>query len=203
MRAMQHRKAVVFLVFLASFTIVYSSVAFFALSKAPAQAFIGFGVFASNGSLSNYYQNSGAPNVTIGQTLNWHLQIANRIGRVQLAEIVVRMGNLTTIAPTETGPANAPDIEESIITVPNGENSTVNFDWKILSVSHPGRLTYLNLEINGKQVKPLIGAVSGQGFRLIFELWTFEGQSGSFQYGYSGDNGRVGNWLILWFNSAS
>ena len=200
---MLHRKAVLFLVFLASFTIVYSSVAFFVLSKPAAQAFIGFGVFASNGSLSNYYQNSGAPNVTIGQTLNWQLQIANRIGRIQLAEVVVRMGNLTTIPPTETGPSNAPDIDESIITVPNAENSTVNFDWKIISVSHPGRLTYLTLEINGKQVGPPVGAVSGQGFRFIFELWTLEGQSGSFQYGYPGDSGRVGNWLMLWFNSAS
>ncbi|TMI61154.1 hypothetical protein E6H16_07020, partial [Candidatus Bathyarchaeota archaeon] len=158
---MQHRKAVLFLVFLASFTIVYSSVAFFVMSKPAAQAFIGFGVFASNGSLSNYYQNSGAPNVTIGQTLNWRLQIANRIGRIQLAEIVVRMGNLTTIPPTETGPSNAPDIDESIITVPNAENSIVNFDWKIISVSHPGRLTYLTLEINGKRVGPPVGAVSG------------------------------------------
>jgi len=69
--------------------------------------------------------------------LNWQLQIANRIGRIQLAEVVVRMGNLRTIPPTETGPSNAPDIDESIITVPNAENSTVNFDWKIISVSHP------------------------------------------------------------------
>jgi uncharacterized membrane protein len=200
---MRHRKAVLFLIFLATFTTVYSSVAFFALSKAPSQAFIGFGIFSSNGSLSNYYQNSGEPNVTIGQTLNWTLQIANHVGRIQMAEIVVRMGNLTTIQPTATGPANAPDIEESIVAVPNNENSTVNFDWKIIAVSHPGRLTYLTLEINGKQVKPPVGAASGQGFRFIFELWTLEEVSGSFQYGYPGDNGRVGNWLMLWFNSAS
>src|SRR5207245_9308590 len=102
-----HRKAVLFLVFLASFTIVYSSVAFFVMSKPAAQALIGFGVFASNGSLSNYYQNSGAPNVTIGQTLHWRLQIANRIARIQLAEIVGRTGNLTTIPPPDTGHSTA------------------------------------------------------------------------------------------------
>src|SRR2546425_12774899 len=95
---MQHQKAVLFLVFLASFTIVYSSVAFFALSKPAGQAFIGFGLFASNGSLSSYYQNSGAPNVTIGQTLNWRVQIANRIGQTELAEILARLGEFTPVA---------------------------------------------------------------------------------------------------------
>ena len=191
-----------FLVLLVSFTIIYSSIAYFvmSLSHPASQEFIGFGVYDTKGDLSNYYQNNLAPNVTIGNTLNWRLTIENRMGTTQMTEVVVKLGNLTTIIPTKTGPSTLAPIDQYVKTTANNENNTINFDWRILNVTRQGKLTYLNLELNGKQLPTIVGAPSGQGFRFIFELWTL-GDNGAFQYGYPNGNTRVGEYLMLWFNS--
>jgi hypothetical protein len=63
-------------------------------------------------------------------------------------------------------------------------------------------MVFINMTINGQQVSPPVGAVLGQRFRFFFELWTYDVASNSFQYGYKGQNSRVGLPLQVWFNAA-
>src|SRR5215831_19482805 len=188
-----------FLALLVSFTIVYSSIGYFLLSKPPAQPFIGVGIYSQSGSLANYYSGNG-PNVTAGQSLSWHFQLFNRMGSVQLVRIVYRLVNVTMSSPTETTSSNASQIGESSTFVTNEENETIPFEWTLVSRQQSGTLTYVTLQINGQTITPPVGTRSGQEFRFIFELWTLNDQSGALEY--SSPNGRVGTWLAVWFNTS-
>lgn len=196
------RKLAVFLVFLASFTIIYSSITFFLLSSPPSEAFMGFGVFSDKGTLSQYFQGSG-PTAAANQTFNWHLEVTNRMGSIQFVRIVFRLENQSMDTPNETSPAPTGQIGEATDFVPNAENSSVDFHWKISHTSRIGNLTFLSLELNGQQISPSAGTQSGANFRFVFELWTFDSRSGLFQYGWQGQNTRVGSWLQVWFSTSS
>lgn len=196
------RKLAIFLVFLASFTLVYSSIAFYLLSTPPAEAFMGFGIFSDKGTLSQYFQGFG-PTVIANQTFNWHFEVNNRMGSIQFAKIVFRLENQSMATPNETSPAPTGQIGEANAFVTNGENSSIGFDWTVLRTSRVGNLTFLTLQVNGQHISPLVGAPAGANFRFVFELWTLNSKSGLFQYGWQGPNVRVGSWLQVWFSASS
>jgi hypothetical protein len=188
------------LLLFASFTLTYSSIAYYSLSRPPAQEFMAWGVFSPNGTLSNYFSGGGA-NVTVGNTLNWHFAITNQMGSIQYAQIVYRLGNITSATPSATAPGNSvPQLGNKSIFIQSTQTALVNFAWSVASKKAQGGMVFITMTINGQQVSPSIGAVSGQKFRFFFELWTYDVASNSFQYGYKGQNSRVGVPLQVWFN---
>ncbi len=196
---MQRRVAVLLLLF-ASFSLVYSSVAYYSLSRPPTQEFMAWGVFSPSGTLSNYFSGAGA-NVTMGETLNWHFAVSNQMGSIQYAQVVYRLGNSASANPNATVPGTVPQLGNSSIFIPNAQTAIVNFTWVITSRNTVGGMVFITMTINGQQVSPSVGAVAGQRFRFFFELWTYDLASNSFQYGYKGQNSRVGVPLQVWFNS--
>ena len=180
---------------------VYSSVAYYSLSRPPSQEFIAWGIFSPSGSLSNYFSGAGA-NITVGQTLDWHFAITNQMGSIQYVQVVYRLANSTSPNPNATVPASiVPQLGNSSVFIPNGRMAFVNFTWSVTSKSSQGGMIFINMRINGQQVSPPLGAVGGQRFRFFFELWTFDIDSSSFQYGYQAQSSRVGVPLQVWFNS--
>ena len=185
-----------------SFSLVYSSIAYYSLSRPPSQEFIAWGIFSPSGSLSNYFSGAGA-NVSVGQTLDWHFAITNQMGSIQYVKVIYRLANSTSPNPNATVPASiVPQLGNSSVFIPNGRMAFVNFTWSVTSKSSQGGMIFINMRINGQQVSPPVGAVGGQRFRFFFELWTFDIASNSFQYGYKGQSSRVGVPLQVWFNSA-
>jgi len=194
------RRVAVLLLLFASFSLVYSSIAYYSLSRPPVQEFMAWGVFSSTGSLSNYFSGAGA-NVTIGETLNWHFAVTNQMGSIQYVQVVYRLGNSTSAYPNATVPGSVPQLGNSSIFIPNAQTALVNFTWVISSRNSVSGMVFITMTINGQQVSPSVGALSGQRFRFFFELWTYDVASNSFQYGYKGQNSRVGVPLQVWFNS--
>lgn len=193
------RRLLVFLLLFASFSLVYSSIAYYSLSRPPAQSFMAIGVFSSAGSLSDYFSGHQA-NVTPGQTLSWHFAITNQMGSIQYAEVVYRLANGTGMSPNATNPSPVKELGNSSIFVPNAQTGMLNFTWTITSTSSRAGLLFANITINGQPFSPIVGAVGGLKFRFFFELWTFDVASNSFQYGYKGQTSRVGVPLQVWFN---
>ncbi len=195
------RQILVPLLLFASFSLIYSSVAYYALSRPPTQQFMAWGIFSPSGTLSNYFSGSEA-NVTVGKVLSWHLAITNQMGSIQYIQVVYRLGNGTSPDPSVNVPASSlPKLGNSSIFIPNAQTALLNFTWSIDSKQATGGTIFLNMTINGRQVSPPVGAVGGQKFRFYFELWTFDVASNSFQYGYRGQNSWVGVPLQVWFNS--
>ena len=194
------RKILFLLLLFAMFSLVYSSVAHYALSRPPAQMFIAWGIFSPTGTLSNYFSGSEA-NVTAGKVMNWHLAITNQMGSIQYVKVVYRLGNATTAGPNATVPASSiPQLGTSSIFIPNAQTALMNFTWSISNKTRGG-IVFLNMTINDQHVSPSVSAAGGQKFRFFFELWTYDVGSNSFQYGYKGQNSWVGVPLQVWFNS--
>ena len=186
-----------------SFSLVYSSVAYYSLSRPPSQEFMAWGIFSPSGSLSNYFSGAAA-NVAVGQTLNWHFAVTNQMGSIQYVQVVYRLANNTSADSNTTVPGSTvPQLGNRSIFIPNAQTGFVNFTWSIISKSPPsqGGMVFITMTINGQQVSPSVGAIGGQGFRFFFELWTFDIASSSFQYGYQAQGSRVGLPLQVWFNS--
>src|SRR5438094_10195332 len=99
------RRVLVMLLLFGSFSLVYSSVAYYSLSRPPSQEFMAWGVFSPGGTLSNYFSGASA-NVSVGQTLNWHFAITNQMGSIQYVQIVYRLANGTSHNPNATVHAN-------------------------------------------------------------------------------------------------
>lgn len=196
---MQPRVAA-FLVLLVSFTVIYSSVAFYLFSPTPAQSFMGFGVLSNQGTLSQYVPGSGL-GVTTNQTLSWHLQVLNRMGTVQFVRLVFRLGNLTTTSPTDSGPADSlPQVGSAERFIANQDTASLNFTWKVVNATQAA-LIFLKLQVNsGSPGWIPLGSATGRDFRVIFELWTYDPSSNSFQYGWKDGNTWRGTFLQVWFD---
>jgi hypothetical protein len=192
-----------FLVLLISLSAIYSSVAYYATSKAPAQPFMEFGIYSNSG-LEGYIPGKNFT-ITPPQTTNWTITVGNMMDASQFAMVVVRLANSTTQSPNSTTPAaSLPELMAMQRFLGMGETSKFSFTWTVESASQTGNLVFLNVTINGQRTggQLEIGAASGRNFRLIFELWTFDAATESFQYGYPGMTGTVGEWLQVWFNTS-
>lgn len=197
-----HRRLALFLILFVSLTAIFSSVTFYAMSAKPSQSFIGLGVYSQRG-LQGYIPNS---NLTVvpGQTLNWTFAITNRMNKAEFVMIITRIGSSSTLSANATTPApSLPQLGATEQFINDGETSRPSFNWTIDSRYQNAGLTYLNVSINGQPSvsSAPVGTGSGRNFRLIFELWTFDPVSGSFQYGYPGQTSQVGVWLQVWFNA--
>jgi|SRR5207237_5611949 len=195
-----------FLVLFISLTAIFSSVTFYAMSSKPSQSFIGFGIYSQNG-LQGYLPNSNLT-VSVRQTVNWTFAVTNRMNMAEFVMIHTIIGNSSTTPPNATTPSTPPNATALLGAteqfINDGETSRINFTWTIESSYQIAQLTYLNVSIDGQSAvsSAPVGTTSGRNFRLIFELWTFDPVSGSFQYGYPGQTSQVGVWLQVWFNAS-
>ena len=201
-----NRRFALFLVLFVSLTAIFSSVTFYAMSAKPSQSFIGFGLYSQRG-LQGYIPNSNLT-VPTRQALNWTFAVTNRMNMAEFVVIITRIGNSTTPTPNATTPSTSTTLQKELGRteqfINDGATSRINFTWTIVSSHQTAGMVYLNVSINGQSTVSSAPVVTGPGgyFRLIFELWTFDPASGSFQYGYPGQFSQVGVWLQIWFKTS-
>jgi uncharacterized membrane protein len=198
-----HRRFLLFLILFVSLTAIFSSVTFYAMSAKPSQSFIGFGVYSQRG-LQGYLPNNNLT-VSTGQALNWSFAVTNRMNRAEFILIIARIGNSSSPTPNATTPSTTlPELGRMERFINDGTTSQINFTWTIESRNQNSGLIYLNVSINGQSSlsSAPVGTRPGGFFRLIFELWTFDPVSGSFQYGYPAQTSQVGSWLQVWFKAS-
>ncbi len=195
------RKTMVFLVLFVSLSLIYGSATYYFLAPRALQPFMGFAVYSETGSLSGYVP--GSPlSVPANLTVQWHLRVTNMMGTVQFARVIVRLGNLSTTTPTVNDSGDAPVVGVLERFVATGATENMNFNWTILKTIKAGQQESIRLSVNGgTPISPRVSGQTGQDFRLVFELWTYDLSSGSFQYGWRGPSSRVGTWLQVWFNA--
>jgi hypothetical protein len=197
-----HRRLAIFIILFVSLTVIFSSATFYVMSARPSQSFIGLGLY-SQGGLQDYVP-GGNLTVPTGHTINWTFAITNRMNKAEFVVIITRIGNQSTPTPNATTPSTPPyELGRTERFVNDGATSRINFTWQIISKYQSAGLVYLNVSINGQSSlsSAPVGTKPGGYFRLIFELWTFDPVSGSFQYGYPAQASQVGTWLQVWFKA--
>jgi hypothetical protein len=129
------------------------------------------------------------------------------MGNVQLAVIRVRLGNQTISPPNETQAQSspAPLITEFERFIQNNETWEIPFFWQISNATiSNGSVSIIELQINNQtyQQRGLL-ASSGYNYRFIIELWTWNEDSSSLQFGWLSGTGQRVAWLQVWFNATS
>jgi hypothetical protein len=79
------------------------------------------------------------------------------------------------------------------------------FFWQIVNADMLGGSTrILEMQISNETYQvPGVTTVDGHNFRVILELWTWEPQSETLQFGWSSGNERRVAWVQVWFNMTS
>jgi hypothetical protein len=126
---------------------------------------------------------------------------------VQLVVIKIKLANQTIRPPDDlqAQPSPAPLITEFRRFIQDNETWEMPFFWQIVNADMPeGSTRILEMQINNvTYVVPGLSALDGHNFRVILELWTWEPQSETLQFGWSSGNERRVAWLQVWFNMTS
>lgn len=195
-----------FLVVFITLLIVFEMIAYVATSPRPREQFFQFYVLGANRMAANYYPNNDS-NIRLGEPVRWYVGVTNLMGNVQLVSIRVKLGNETISPPNDTQGLSspAPLIAEFMRSIQDNKTWELPIVWRLLNVSSvEGSTRILGLQINNQSfLVQDSSARDGYNFRLIFELWTWNVDSGALEFGWWQATDHRVAWLQLWFNATS
>ena len=186
--------------------IIFETVAYVATTPRPREQFFQLYVLGANRLLSDYYPNDD-PNIRVGDLLRWYVGATDFMGSVQLVVIRIKLGNQTIRPPDDiqAQPSPAPLITEFSRFIRDNETWEMPFFWQVVNAdARGGSSSILEMRINNETYQiPGLTAVDGHNFRLILELWTWETQSQTLQFGWQSGSERRVAWVQVWFNMPS
>ena len=180
--------------------------AYVALTPRPTQQFFQFYVLGKNGLARDYYPQNN-PDLRLASNISWYLGVTNFMGNMQLVEIRLKLGNETTTPPNDTTdtPTSAPELLAFDRALIDNETWEFPFVWSITNdTTTAGTTRILTVQINNQTYQTSDwSALKGYNFRLILELWVWQGDTNTFEFGWGNSAGRRTAWLQLWFNMSS
>ena len=187
-----------------SATIVFSTLAYVAVTPRPREQFFQIYVLGETRKAERYYPD-GNPNILVGRVVRWYLGTTNFMGSVQYVVIKVKLGNATIKAPDDVNrvPSPAPVLLEFKKVLMSNETWEFPFIWEIRKINADDGVVYPTVfEINGVVLRnSQVGALRGHNFRIVFELWSFDPESGRVMFGWRTGVERRVAWLQIWFNA--
>ena len=183
--------------------IICEMVAYVANTPRPREQFFQLYVLGARRMAADYYPNNDT-NLGLGEPVTWYLGVTDNMGSVQLVSIRVKIGNQTIKPPDDQQAIEspAPVVTEYMRVLQDNETSEMPLVWSISdAISVNGSTRILVLQFNNETYRLQdCSASGGHNFRLIFELWTLQADTDTFQFGWvAGGEHRVA-WLQVWFN---
>jgi uncharacterized membrane protein len=183
--------------------IICEMVAYVANTPRPREQFFQVYVLGARRMAADYYPNNDT-NLGLGEPVTWYLGVTDNMGSVQLVSIRVKIGNQTIKPPDDQQAIEspAPVVTEYMRVLQDNETSEMPLVWSISdAISVNGSTRILVLQFNNETYRLQdCSASGGHNFRLIFELWTLQADTDTFQFGWvAGGEHRVA-WLQVWFN---
>jgi hypothetical protein len=195
-----------FAAFVLIVTVVTSFAAYLTFNPPRTEEFYATWILGSDGLTENYYPNQN-PNLRVGQTLNWTIDIYNHMGSLQYVVLRVKLMNSTLASPNDsTGqPSPVPSLIEFRRVLLSNETWTVPFVWSILKLEQRTSsvmITELSLNQN-VMTGELAVALSGFNFRFVFELWHYDQTSGELVFPWTTAGATQSAWTEIWFNATA
>lgn len=184
-------------------TLIYTGAAYVYVTPPPRESLFRLYVLGEEQMFEHYFPDENAT-VKPGVVLRWYVGVTNLMGSVQCVAVKAKLGNATTQSPNgaDGTPAPVPALIELRRVLLNNETWEIPLAWKVTEVRQDGDVVSLVLDMNGVEVEPIVHAISGDNFRVMFELWTLTPGSGDMSLGWidrsSGE--RRATWLQVWFN---
>jgi len=186
--------------------VICEMIAYVATTPRPREQFFQIYVLGAKHMAADYYP-SNETDIRLREPVTWYLGVTNNMGTVQLVAIRVKIGNQTIKPPDDQQALEsaAPVVAEFMRFMQDNETWETPFVWSVLDAVLSGSATHiLTLQINNETYQIQDSSASdGHNFRLIFELWTWQTEASTFEFGWmAGGEHRVA-WLQVWFNMTS
>ena len=189
------------------FVIVLTTGVYVTTTPRPGDYFFQFYVLGNNGLAADYFPAGSNGTMGVGVQDNWTLNVINKFPSVQVVELVVKLGNLTTPAPNSTlfKPADLPIVTSFFAVLKPNQTWTVPFKWNVSGSAVSSNYRYIALTINNQHYSTSTPALNGDNFRFFFELWSASTpNANSLHFGWMGREGDTPQpeaaWLQMYFN---
>ena len=150
------------------------------------ERFIAMGILGRNGKAEDYYPKNDS-SIQVGDQVYWYIYVYNHWDKVQNVSIMVKILNSTTPPPNDLKDESSPasPILEIRLLLNENETRLVPFFWHVEDAEIRKNVTVINkLVINEKTISLNVYGKPDSFFRIIFELWIFNEETGSFEYGW-------------------
>ena len=189
------------LVLFITFLVIFEIIAYVATTpRQPAQYFQLY-LLGPKGMAADYYP-SNNPSIVIGENVQWYVNVQNSMGAVQLVEIRMKLGNQTILGPNDTSiPSTAPEIASFDRFVQDNETWDMPLYWTVTNALARNNATIITqMQVDNVTYNVDASARGGMNFSIIIELWTFDENLNTFQYGWTAGSDHEAAWLQVWFN---
>lgn len=168
----------------------------------PPERFFEVHVVGSNHTIEQLYPGND-PNIAANVTVQWYVGVTNRMASLQFVTLRFKLGNASIPAPDDASgnPSPAPLLVEYSRVILRNETWETPFAWQVVEESISGDAVSLTIDVNGTKITmPDPANPDGENFRLIIELWVYNPNSGSLEFGWLRQSERRIAWLQIWFN---
>lgn len=166
------------------------------------EEFVAMGILGDGIMGEDYYPN-GNTSLDVDIPVRWHLYLYNHRPVPSKVLIQVKVVNSTVPSPNRTlrAPCPADPVFNTTTVLGTNETRLMPYTWSVSEASRSGdSVTISRLVINGSQVDLNVLSGDSRGFRMIFELWTYDEASQDFRFGWEFKGEYYCVWNQMWFN---
>jgi len=170
----------------------------------PYDEYFALYTLGSTGKAEHYFPSDVAdilPNVRI----SWFLSVYNHMGTVQLVKVVLKLLNSTMQGPDQLAmlPSQRDAFYEKTRLLLSNETWVLPLSWSVVDANKSEtRMTIFSILLNGQNLSENVEVTASHGlnFRIVVELWVYDGTSGMFEFGWLSNGTKRVVWNQLWFN---
>ena len=175
----------------------------FFLPKIPTreESFFELAILGANNQADNYYPNNN-PIIDIDEEVKWNIYLHNKMEKTKFVTLRIKLTNSTVLSPDSNKciPAESPVIYEFTNGVVSNETLILPLHWSLNEASMIDGINRIDsIIINNDIIKVNVYNSNNTRFKFIIELWLFEENSDSFEFGWNIDDGKRCAWLQIWF----
>lgn len=166
------------------------------------EQFIAMSVLGEYGTTDHYFPGNISL-ISVGDLVSWQLYVYNHMGELNDVSIRVKLLNSTMSGPNDEN--GTPSPVESFMEIPlvlaSNETRILPFYFRITQVtlvSDSVRIT--EIEVVNRIFSVDVPDQIGNSFRIVFELWSYEKESGSYIYSWRSAKGVYNVWNQIWFD---
>jgi len=162
--------------------------------------FFELGLLGKEGKAESYFPDDDSI-INIGTPMSWLIYVHNHMGSEQDVSIRVKILNSTMRAPDDLEHEPSPKLYflEIPISLSVDETVLVPYSWSVLDAEYRKGIVVKGLIVNGESVEVDVKSFSDGRFRIVFELWVYDQESGESIFGWYSKGEFYSASIYMWF----
>ena len=153
------------------------------------RSFFELSLLDENKMAEGYFANVNST-VEIGITSRWFIYVHNHMEAAQNISIKAKFGSLLQVPDDSKNQfSNATVFAEFPLSITNNQTVFIPFYWNITKVEANADSTLVNLFVNEKPIEIHVSKPTDLNFRMIFELWVQNPDSGEYSFNWVSTDG--------------